>query len=341
MKENMDVDELLNGFIDGELTERQHTEVQRLITHDAGVAQRLRELERCKILVNSLPCAEAPAGMVGQIKASMERSAPILQPPVRIEEVGARHLFARKVVAAAAMIGLVAVLGGVIYTIVAPEKGAERPVAVEGWEQPLKKVKRVRPRPAMVAVTEKPVIRFSMAEAEFSGSLELKTRELVAVEAAINRAIEDNQLLGGVTPEERGNKMVYTLNCSREALDLLLADLGNIWGRFDSATLSVETDRLGEQIVVEAVAAEQVAEIVKKESLEERIELARDFAVLNKMAELSPGREVFAAIDDSQPDLIAIPKPVLTSSEKAIKERPSQPEDEKRVHLTIVVVGSK
>lgn len=338
MKENMDIDELLSGFIDGELTEREHTEVQRLIAHDERVAQRLRKLQSCKILVSSLPCSEAPAGMVGQIKASLERSAPIVQPPVRIEAVGARHLFARKVAAAAAMIGLVAVLAGVIYTIVAPENGTERPVAVEGWEQPARKVEAVRPGPVIVAVTEKPIIRFSMAEMEFSGSLELKTRDLVTVEAAINRAIEDNQLLEKVIPERQRNKSVYALSCSREALGLLLADLDNIWKRFDSATLSVETDRLGEQIVVDAVAAEQVAEIVKQDSLEERIELARDFAVLNKMAELSPGREVFAAIDDTKADLIAIPKPVLTSSEKAIKERSRQPEDDQRVSLTIVVV---
>ncbi len=341
MKENMDIDELLNGFIDGELTERQHTEAQRLIAHDAGAAQRLLELQSCRILVSSLPCAEAPAGMVGRIKASLERSAPIVQPPVRIEQVGARHLLVRKVAAAAAMVGLVGVLAAVVYTIVAPESGTKRPVAVEGWEQPARKVEAVKPGPTMVAVTEKPIIRFSMAEMEFSGSLELKTRELVTVEASINRAIEDNQLLEKVTPERQRNKRVYALSCSREALGMLLADLDNIWKRFDSATLFVETDELGEQIVVDAVAAEQVVEIVKQDSLEERIELARDFAVLNKMAELSPGREVFAAIDDAKPDLIAIPKPVLTSSEKAIKERPMQPEDDQRVHLTIVVVGSQ
>lgn len=341
MKENANIDELLSGFIDGELTEREHTEVERLIAHDAGVAQRLRKLQSCRILVSSLPCAEAPAGMVGQIKASLERSAPIVQPPIRIEEVGARHLFARKVAAAAAMIGLVAVLAGVVYTIVAPENGTERPVAVEGWEQPAGKFEMVKPSPAIVAVTEKPIIRFSLAEMEFSGSLELKTRDLVTVEASINRAIEDNQLLEEVSPERRGDKRVYALSCGREALSLLLADLDNVWGRFDSATLSIETDRLGEQVVVDAVAAQQVVEIVKQDSLEERIELARDFAVLNKMAELSPGREMFAAIDDTKPDLIAIPKPVLTSSEKAIKERPRQSEDDQRVHLTIVVVGSQ
>ncbi len=328
MKENMDIDELLSGFIDGELTERQHTEAQRLIAHDAGVAQRLLELQSCRILVSSLPCVEAPAGMVGQIKASLERSAPIVQPPVRIEQVGARHLLVRKVAAAAAMIGLVGVLAAVIYTIVAPESGTKRPVAVEDWEQPARKFEMIKPSPTIVAVTEKPITRFSLAGAQFYGSLELKTSDLVIVEASINRAIEDNQLLEKVTPKSQRNKRVYALSCSREALSLLLADLDNIWKIFDSATLFVETDQLGEQVVIDAVAAEQVVEIVKQDSLEKRIEVARDFAVLNKMAELSPGREMFAAIDDTKPDLIAIPKPVLTSSEKTIKERSGAAADE-------------
>ena len=38
MKENPNIEELLNGFIDGELTSREHTEVQRLIQHDRQVA---------------------------------------------------------------------------------------------------------------------------------------------------------------------------------------------------------------------------------------------------------------------------------------------------------------
>jgi hypothetical protein len=337
MKENPNIDELLNGFIDGELTERQHTEVERLIAHDAGVAQRLRELQRCKILVSSLPCAEAPAGMVRQIKASLEASAPIVQPPVRIEQMGARHLFARKVAAAAAMIGLVAVLAAVVYTIVAPENGTKRPVAVESWEQPARKVETIKPGPTMVAVTEKPITGFSLAGAQFYGSLELKTSDLVTVEASINRVIEDNRLSEKVSPESRGDKSIYAISCSREALSSLLTDLDNIWKRIESATLFVDTDRVGEQVVVDAVATEQVDEIVKQESVERCIAVARDFAVLNKMAGLSPGKEIFAAIDE--PDLITIPKPVLTSSEKVIKKPQSPTEDSQQVHLTIVVVG--
>ena len=60
MKENLNIDELLNSFIDDELSPRHQTEVQRLIAHDAEVAERLAELERCKMLVGSLPRAEAP-----------------------------------------------------------------------------------------------------------------------------------------------------------------------------------------------------------------------------------------------------------------------------------------
>ena len=338
MTDNLNIDELLNGFIDGELSAREQTEVQRMIAHDERVAQRLRELQNCKVLVGSLPCAEAPAGMAEQIKASLGRSAPIVQPPLRIENVGARHLFLRKVAAVAAMVGLVAVLGAVVYTIVASDSGTERPVAVKDWERPVGELKTVKPEVRVAAVTEKPVLRPALAGMEFTGRLELETKELAIVEASINRAIEDNRLLERISPERQGNDRVYTINCGSEALLLLLADLDNIWQKFDSARLVVETDRVGEQVVVESVGTGQVIEIFKQDSLEARVAVARDFAVLNKMEELSPGKEMFAAIDDAQADLTVIPKPVLTSSEKAMKERASQPEEGQRVHLVIVLV---
>jgi hypothetical protein len=339
MTDNLNIDELLNGLLDGELSAREQIEVQRLIAHDEAVALRLRELQRCKVLVGSLPFAEAPAGMVERIKASLETSAPIVQPPLRIEHVGARHLFVRKVVAVAAMVGLVAVLAAVVYTIVAPESSPERPVAVEEWERPVGELKTVKPEVEIAAVTEKPIVKPVPVEMEFTGRLELETNEPLIVEASIDRAIEDNRLLEKISPQSEGNKKVYALNCSREALRLLLADLDNIWKRLESATLVVETDHLGEQVVVEAVGTGQVIEIVKQDSLKARIGVARDFAVLNKMAELSPGKEMFAAIDDAGADLTAIPKPVLTSSEKSLKERASQPEDDQKVHLTIALVA--
>jgi hypothetical protein len=341
MTDNLNIDELLNGFIDGELSAREQVEVQRLIAHDEGVTARLRELQRCKVLVGSLPCAEAPAGTAEQIKASLGRIAPIVQPALRIENVGARHLLLRKVAAVAAMVGLVAVLAAVIYTIVGSDVGTERPVAVKDWERPVGELKTVKPEVRIAAVTEKPVLKPAPAEMEFVGRLELETSEPAIVEASINRAIEDNGLSEKISAKSEGNKRLYALDCSREALRLLLTDLGNIWKRLDSATLIVETDRFGEQVVVEAVGSGQVIEIVEQDSPEARIGVAKDFAVLNRMAGLSPGREMFAAIDDAQADLTSIPKPVLTSGEKSIKEQESQPTDDQKAHLTIVLLARR
>lgn len=225
MKDNPNIDELLNGFIDDELTERQRVEVQRLISDDAQVAQRLRELERCKMLVGSLPRAAAPAEMAEQIKASLETEVPSGRQVVRFDERrGMRHLLARRVLAMAAMIGLVAVLTVVLYTAIGPE-----------------------------GVT--PAVGFR-------GRLELKTSDLAAVDTFIKKAIEDRGLSKDSTLSRQEDKRVYSLACSREALDLLLADLGGVWERFDSTRLVVETQTPGGQVTVEDVNAKQIADLI-------------------------------------------------------------------------------
>jgi len=101
--------------------------------------------------------------------------------------------------------------------------------------------------------------------------------------------------------------------------------------------LFLETGDFGGQIAIEAVTAEQITNIANQDSFQKRIELAKNLAVLNKTAQLLPGRELLAAFDDRAPDLITIPKPVLTSGEKTIKKPTADSKDEKNVHLTIVV----
>jgi hypothetical protein len=243
MKDSPDIEELLNGLIDEELTERQEVEVQRLISHDAEIAQRLRELQKCKMLVGSLPRAEAPGKMLEQIKASLERRTPLEeQAPSFDEREGARHLLARKVLAVAAMVGLVAVLAAVVYTIVTPESGAKKPVAGREWRQPGEVV--------------------GTSTSAFYAKLELKTDNPAAADAFINKAIEDNGLSDFISPRREGNKSVYAVSCSREALGLLLADLGDIWAELDSATLFVEAETAEEQVVVENVSPKQVADLL-------------------------------------------------------------------------------
>lgn len=322
MKENPDMDiyasdnrinELLNSFIDDELTARQRSEVERLIAQDVKIAQRLRQLQKCKMLMASLPCAEAPAEVLENIKASPAGRALLSeQGPTFDERAGTRYLLVRKVLSAAAMIGLAAVLTTVIHTIVAPRAVPEGPVAIEKQQA---------------------------ASSGFSGRLELKTSALVAVDAFINRAIEDNGLSNSISPARRQNRRIYSLSCSREGLNLLLADMEDIWAELDSAALFVDTEEFGRQVAVEAVTTEQITEIVTQDSSEKRIELAQDFTALNNMAEHLPGREIIAAIDNGSRNLISqlrVPKPFLTERE-AIRKPADQAEDRETVHLTIIL----
>ncbi len=345
MKENPNMDELLNSFIDGELTARQQTEVQRLVDHDEKVAQRLRQLQKCKILLSSLPVAEAPPQILENVKASLARRTLLVEHPTAFDEhLGARHLLGRKLFAAAAMLGLVGILTAVIYTIVAPTVTpptvTQGPVAVEPRELP-PKVEVVEPAPIILVA------------APFSGRLELRTSYLPAVVAFINRAIEDNVPSDEwIASDQSDVREPHTLICSSESFNLLLAELGNIWDKLDSATLFVDTEVFGQRVVVDAVTAEQIAGIVNQDDSKRRIEVAKDFAVLNNMAEHLPGTRVLTAIDDTTVGLITPPKPVLTWNQKTVKKSPASPatlgsdqnpplagKENKNIHLTITVVG--
>lgn len=288
-----DIEKLLNGYIDGELTTRQQTEVKRLLANDSKLAQRLARLERCKMLISSLPQAEAPAGMFDDIKASLARRTLLGEQAVAVgERAGARELFIRKVLTAAAMIALIAALGAVIYTIVAPEPAPTRPT-----------VANLQP-----TVPEPP--RTVLAAAPFNGRLELKAAAYIEMDASINRAIEENGLVDCLSRQRDDNRTTYVLSCGRKGLNQLLAQLDKNWEKLDSAALFVETDIFGDPVAVNAVTPEQVTQIASQNTLEKSIRLAKDFGLLNDVAEQMRSKALFA--DDKGPDLMAVPKPRLT-----------------------------
>jgi len=327
MKPNPDIDELLNNFIDGELTESQLTDVKQMITHDSSVARRLQQLQQCKTLISSIPHVAAPSGLLEQVKASLERRT-LLAVPSSVVGQGMKSLLMRKVIAAAAMIALVSVLGVVIYTIIAPDTGGRQVIHIADL-QPA----------APIGVTDSGI--GASLDKGFIGRLELRTADLVAVDAFLNRAIEDNRLSDCVTSGHLGDRKLYSLSCSKEGLNLLLADLGSIWGRFDSTRLLVETEQFGSPIAVAAVKAEQISDVVNQDNLKTCAEVARGFAVLNNVAMLMPGQEVLAVIEKDAADLPAIPKPVLTWNQKKVEKTAVQTEGKARVNLTIVLIGTE
>lgn len=320
MKENPDmdtnasnerIDELLNSYIDDELTTGQKAEVESLIDQDAKIAQRLRRFEKCRILVGSMPVAEAPDSVLEGVKASLAGSPmPQENQPVYKEKDEKKYILVRKVLAAAALIGLAAVLSVVINRSI-PRRTA--PV-----------------KPAARTVTA----------SEFSGRLELKTSALTAVDAFIKSAIDDNGLSAEISPERLRSRRVYSLNCSIEGLNILLAELDDIWSELDSATLFVDTEVFGAPTVVDAVTTNQIAEIAGQDNLERRIELAKDYAVLNNIAENMPDKEIRVAIEAGKSDLNEqwrMLKPVLTGPQKPAKKPADQVQEKQNVRLTIIL----
>lgn len=340
MKENPNIDELLNSFIDGELGPREQTEIQRLITNDADAANRLHQLQKCRQLVSALPFEEAPAEMTADIKAALERKTLLGTRQADFEQRrGALHLFARKfVAAAAAMFLLVVALGAVVYTIVSPGDTKHKKVAADKWRQPARKVVVQKSEVKDVAIGKPvitpPTVVTAVKPDDFAGRVELKVRDVAAADAFINRALEDNGLAPQTSPVGTGRK-VYSINCSEQTLKSFLGQLKGIWNRFDSTKLLVD-----ETIVaVDDVTVEQIFQIAEQANRSGQIQIAKNFAALNNMNQKFPGREIMTAVNDKQEDLTNIPKPVLASKEKA--KQAAADEDAKRIHLTIVIMPNK
>ena len=123
MNEDINIEELLNSFVDGELSQRQETEVKRLIKHDPEAARVLDEIQMCRSLLTSLPNESAPDGTLDEIKTTLERRTLLdAQSKTYDERAGAKHLFMRKALSYAAMFILVGILAGVIYNIISTEE---------------------------------------------------------------------------------------------------------------------------------------------------------------------------------------------------------------------------
>ncbi len=339
MKENNDIDELLNGFIDGQLDPRQHTEVQRLIAHDSQLAQKLRQLQKTKMLVGALPHADAPPGMLEDIKAALEKRSLLA---AEVDDIdcrrGRRQLLMRKMAAVAAMLALVAVLAALVYSIIIPDGPSPAPLTATDSTQPVGPVAADDTRPEKTAAPRIPVAINVMARSGFQATLELKTADFAATDKLLLAAIKNCRLLDlPEHPTAQDNKASYSLNCSRRQLNRLLTDLANIWPHCSSSALLVDTAQPQQRILVQNVTTRQIAEMVDQHTLEGSLKAAKYFAVMNNIAAISDRQTAYAPARVS--DAATIPRPVLTSAQETVKKTSDQAPADRMISLTIVLTG--
>jgi hypothetical protein len=330
MKPNPNLDELLGSFMDGELSPRQRTEVQRMASHDPQVARRLQQLQNCRSLFCALPMDKAPNDLLEQIKVSLERHSLLQeQPVVRKRSIGAWHLAFRRFVAAAAVLVLMGVLGGVVYQIVAPVSPGTLPSVADNRS------------PSGVERERTTVTPLAVADAGFTGRLELRTARLAYADTFVAREIENSGLSGVNESDVMGSQRVYKITGTRESVNRFVASLSRVWQNFDGAVLQVDRpENAASPVIVEGVTPAQAAGIVAQNSTQASIETAAGYAVMNRVARNMPASEIrpLAQVD---PSLLVATfgtiQPKETGPGTSTPTTPVPPEGKAQVRLTIVL----
>jgi hypothetical protein len=175
-----------------------------------------------------------------------------------------------------------------------------------------------------------------------TGRLEARVAGLTDMEMFLNRVFENHGLVVSVEIGGSPERRVYRLHCGVHTLSSLLADLTDTWPRFERPIFYLEKDPLSGSVVVPSITPDQLIRIAKQGNPALSTEVAREIAVLNSVHQAMPGQEVLAAVvEKDKTPWPAMPKPVLTSSERSITGRANSSVDERSINLTVVLVAGK
>jgi hypothetical protein len=117
-KENdQDFELLLNGYLDGELSESHAHKVEKRLAQDSSARELLAELKQVANRIGGLEREMAPDYLGQDILFELERNQLMTPHDSGAEQAGKNHLFLRRFVAAAALMFLAGVVGTIIYQV--------------------------------------------------------------------------------------------------------------------------------------------------------------------------------------------------------------------------------
>ncbi len=182
------------------------------------------------------------------------------------------------------------------------------------------------------------------AETPFSGRLELTTTSLEQATSFIKKSAWDNGL-ASLPPDETGGRVVCRIQGRREALESLLASLGTMGQLVKNARLIVDTDRFTVPVIIESVTFPQVAGLLSQATTPQRLQVAKEMAMLNQFAREIRGREMQLAADqklgNAFAELATTPRPWLAQGRKPSDTTPLEGDVQGMASLTIVLLSAQ
>lgn len=272
--QNIDIDELISLTIDGEASERQQTQLKRLMRHDPSIAERMEALRRQQQILNTLPVESAPASMADDIRAALERKL-ILADSGRSQSVLASgHLVARRLMTAAAMILLpLGLLALVVFQIMKPpadgpaDYTSTRPIATN-TDRP--------PAPGAEQTGD-------ISKLPFKGTLVFRTDAAVTASGIIKEVIEKQGLLGQTFPARTADVMRFEITASPKQVAELVDALAAVRPQCEAVVLQVQSSETGGDFIeIPDIESKQLKMLVYEDSPSMFARLATRYAAANR-----------------------------------------------------------
>ena len=307
-----EIDELFSASLDDALTQRQQTELKRLLQHQPEMAEQLGQLERQRQLLCSLPIETAPASLVDDVKARLERKL-ILEDAARTRNSRSRGaMLQRRFTAAAAMLLLpLGLLGYVVYHIITPA-----PDAMQG-----------RPTADALLKDETLVTAPRMASPQvpamlpFDGVLTLTSERAMLVAQSIEKQIFLKALEHQTIPNRTAEVTTFQIECSVETLSDLMASISPLWNQIDGGRLTLRDSEAPERtITIDHIRPEQIQSLARQIDKMPMLAAAHQYASTNRPLRPDTGLAELGGDDDAMTlDRLAIPRPILAWPEREVQ----------------------
>ncbi len=339
MKDTEQIEELLSSYLDGELDERKSNEIKRLIDNDSQIQRLYDSLKRHKNLMNSVSQQPVPEGLCDNITSRLEREVLLANTETYSHKAGKRHLMVRRLMTAAAVIVLATVLSVVIFDIFVPKSSRDKLLTSALRRDTTKKVLYEQPFAETQPPEDKKIVPQMPYDVSLVAILTLKTNNPIEVDWFVAKALTTTNLFGRTAAVDRQPGSVkYVINCDNESVAGLMQELSFIWPQCTDAKIDISTEQTGKYVTVNNISADQVMKICKAENLGQRIRMANDLAVINKITTPAITDRLYANADIDY-DLLVNQKPTLTAAEKTeIAPQPS--ETLENATLTIIVISN-